>query len=320
MRLSTSMIYQQNMQGITDGLSAWQKTGNQLATNKRVINPSDDPVAASQAVMVRQAQSQNQQYTLARTFAKQNMQLESSILDSVNTAITSASSEVISGGGVKSDDDRNSVALTLQALKDQLLNLANTTDGNGNYIFGGYKTDSKPFVTDASGTVSYAGGTQPISQQVDASRSMNVSHTGNQVFSGVTGDAVKEPDGVTVQSDLFQTLDIAIAALKKPYNNASDADKALIDADLAKANRGLRNSLNNVSAVNSELGVQLKEIDSLDSLGANRDMNNKNELSALVDADIISVTSTYLMQQQSLQAAYKAFTNMQGLSLFQINK
>ncbi|MBB7252140.1 hypothetical protein HEN11_007415, partial [Escherichia coli] len=30
--------------------------------------------------------------------------------------------------------------------------------------------------------------------------------------------------------------------------------------------------------------------------------------------------SSYIMQQTALQASYKAFTDMQGLSLFQLNK
>lgn len=37
MRLSTSIIFQQSMQGVTDGLSAFSKTGQQLASNTRVL-------------------------------------------------------------------------------------------------------------------------------------------------------------------------------------------------------------------------------------------------------------------------------------------
>ena len=68
MRFSTQIMYQQNMRGITNSQAEWMKYGEQMSTGKRVVNPSDDPIAASQAVVLSQAQAQNSQYTLARTF------------------------------------------------------------------------------------------------------------------------------------------------------------------------------------------------------------------------------------------------------------
>ncbi|MDY4315380.1 flagellar hook-associated protein FlgL [Pectobacterium actinidiae] len=316
MRLSTSMIYQQNMQGILNGQTAWQKTGEQLSTGKRVVNPSDDPIAAAGAIMLGQAQSENGQYTLARTFAKQSMSLEESILDKSTTTISSALTEVIKGGGVLSDDDRKSVATSLRGMKAELLNMANSTDGNGNYIFAGYNTDKIPFVEGTSG-VEYLGGSQAISQRVDAARNMTVSHVGSAVFNGTTGDAQAEPDG-SIQSDLFETLDIAIKALETPLADADDVTKASVAAALETANRGLKNSFNNISAVRAELGIQLNEIDNLDAVGKDRDVANKTALSQLQDTDWYDAISSYVMQQSSLQASYTAFQNMQGMSLFQM--
>ncbi|MBS4431559.1 flagellar hook-filament junction protein FlgL [Pectobacterium punjabense] len=318
MRLSTSMIYQQNMQGIVNGQATWQKTGEQLSTGKRVVNPSDDPIAAANVIMLGQAQSENSQYTLARTFAKQSMSLEDSILNSSVITITSALTEVISGGGIKSDDDRKSNATALRGMKAELLNLANSTDGNGNYIFAGYKTDKTPFVDGAAG-VEYVGGDTAISQRVDAARNINVSHIGSDVFNRITGDAKKEPNG-DIQADLFETLDIAIKALETPLDGADDATKTGVEAKLATANRGLNNAINNISAVRSELGIQLNEIDSLDAIGKDRDVTNKSTLSQLQDTNWVEAISSYMMQRDSLQASYTAFQNMQGMSLFQINR
>ena len=53
MRVSTLMMYQQNMGGITNSQSEWLKYGEQMSTGKRVNRASDDPVAASQAVVIR---------------------------------------------------------------------------------------------------------------------------------------------------------------------------------------------------------------------------------------------------------------------------
>lgn len=317
MRISTQMMYQQNMRGITNSQAEWIKFGEQMSTGKRVINPSDDPIAASQAVVLSQAQAQNSQYTLARTFATQKVSLEENVLSRATTAITAAQEKIVSvGNGTLSDDNRASLATDLQGLRDQLMNLANSTDGNGRYIFGGYKTEVPPFAQ-TDGT--YSGGTENITQQVDAARSMVIGHTGDKIFNSVTSNAVPEPDGSKSETNLFVMLDTAIAALNTPIEG-DDVAKAKAAEAIDKTNRGLKNSLNNVLSVRAELGTQLSELSSLDSLGADRALGQTQQMSNLVDVDWNAAISSYVMQQAALQASYKTFTDMQGMSLFQLNR
>ncbi len=109
MRISTQMMYQQNMRGITDSQATWLKYGEQMSTGKRVNRPSDDPISAAQAVVLSQAQSQNDQYTQARTFATQKVSLESSVLSQVTSVITSAQEKMVyANNGTLSDTDRAS--------------------------------------------------------------------------------------------------------------------------------------------------------------------------------------------------------------------
>ena len=317
MRISTQMMYQQNMRGITNSQAEWMKFGEQMSTGKRVINPSDDPIAASQAVVLSQAQAQNSQYTLARSFATQKVSLEENVLNQVTTAIQTAQEKIVSAGnGTLSDDDRASLATDLQGIRDQLMNLANSTDGNGRYIFGGYKTESAPF---AQADGAYSGGTTNVTQQVDASRTMVIGHTGDKVFASLTSNAVPEPGGGTQEKNVFKMLGTAIDALKTPVEG-NDAAKATATAAIDKTSRGLKNSLNNVLSVRAELGTQLSELSSLDSLGADRALGQTQQMSNLVDVDWNAAISSYVMQQAALQASYKTFTDMQGMSLFQLNR
>lgn len=317
MRISTQMMYQQNMRGITNSQAEWMKFGEQMSTGKRVINPSDDPIAASQAVVLSQAQAQNSQYTLARSFATQKVSLEENVLNQVTTAIQTAQEKIVSAGnGTLSDDDRASLATDLQGIRDQLMNLANSTDGNGRYIFGGYKTESAPF---AQADGAYSGGTTNVTQQVDASRTMVIGHTGDKVFASLTSNAVPESGGGTQEKNVFKMLDTAIDALKTPVEG-NDAAKATATAAIDKTSRGLKNSLNNVLSVRAELGTQLSELSSLDSLGADRALGQTQQMSNLVDVDWNAAISSYVMQQAALQASYKTFTDMQGMSLFQLNR
>lgn len=312
MRVSTLMMYQQNMGGITNSQSEWLKYGEQMSTGKRVNRASDDPVAASQAVVLSQAQAQNAQFATARTFATQRVSTEESTLKQVTTAIQSAQEKIVyAGNGTLSDDDRASLATDLQGIRDQLLNLANSTDGNGRYIFAGYKTDTPPF--DSKGQ--YVGGDINVEQQVDSSRSMVIGHTGDLIFDSVTSNAKPDAD-----KNIFTALDTAIAALNTPVADADDTVKDTTAAAIDRTNRSLSNSLNNVLTVRAELGTQLNELDKLDALGDDRALAQTQQMSNLVDVDWNSTISNYTMQQTALQAAYKAFTDMQGMSLFQLNK
>jgi len=89
---------------------------------------------------------------------------------------------------------------------------------------------------------------------------------------------------------------------------------------LTKTSRGLSNSLDNVGTVLAEVGTQLKELGNLDELGAERALGQTSQMSSLVDVDWNSAISSYVMQQAALQASYKAFSDMQGMSLFQLNR
>lgn len=317
MRISTQMMYDQNMRGITDSQSKWLSYGEQMSTGKRVNRPSDDPIAASQAVVLSQSQSQNSQFALARTFATQKVSLEDNVLSQVNAAITSAKEKLVNAGnGTLSDDDRLSLASDLQGIRDQLMNLANSADGNGRYIFAGYKTEAPPF---DSVTGDYNGGTQAIYQQVDTARNMVISHTGQQIFESITSNAKELPGGGYGETNMFKILDSAISALKVPVDNDSAAaevqNKAISDAQI-----GITNTQNNVLTVVADVGTKMNELEKLDNLGDDRALGQTQQMSDLVDVDWNSAISSYIMQQAALQASYKAFSDMQGMSLFQLNK
>ncbi|ANG92411.1 flagellar hook-associated protein FlgL [Enterobacteriaceae bacterium 155047] len=317
MRISTQMMYDQNMRGITDSQSKWLGYGEQMSTGKRVNRPSDDPIAASQAIVLSQSQSQNSQFALARSFATQKVSLEDNVLGQVTAAITSAKEKLVyAGNATLSDDDRLSLASDLQGIRDQMMNLANTADGNGRFIFAGFKTEEPPF--DAV-TGAYKGGAEPISQQVDTARNLVISHTGAQIFEGITSNAKEVAGGGYGETNVFKNLDAVIKALKVPVDTDSAAADALGKV-LSDAQTGITNTQNNVLTVVADVGTKLNELEKLDNLGNDRALGQTKQMSDLVDVDWNAAISSYTMQQAALQASYKAFSDMQGMSLFQLNR
>lgn len=190
MRLSSATIYNQSLSSMLAQESAYQDAAQEVASGTRVVNPSDDSLAAAQAVNVRQAIAANEQYADSRSAISTSLSQEESTLDSINDAISSAMSLVVqANNGTLSDADRESIATSLQGVYDTLVTLANATDSNGNYLFSGYQSQSAAFVEDADGNLIYQGDDNVVTQQVSSTQSMASSDNGATIFLSVSSSA-----------------------------------------------------------------------------------------------------------------------------------
>ena len=190
MRISTVTMYEQSMNSLNQQQGEFMRVGQQIATGRKVVNPSDDPQAASRAVQVAQSMSVTQQYTDSRISARNALSQEESVLNSVSDAIASAKTLMIQAASdTLSDADRASVASDLRGVYETVIGQANATDGNGRHLFGGYQDASEPFVRAADGTVSYVGDTNTREQRIDASRLMQVTDNGQTIFQSVHSSA-----------------------------------------------------------------------------------------------------------------------------------
>ncbi|WP_457943450.1 flagellar hook-associated protein FlgL [Vreelandella alkaliphila] len=190
MRISTVTMFEQSTASINRQQSDFLKVSQQIASGRRVVNPSDDPQAASRAVGVDQSRAMNQQFSDSRVSARNSLSQTESILNSVSDAVTSAKTLLIQASSdTLSDVDRESIASELKGIYETMLGQANATDGNGRYLFGGYKDNAPPFVKSADGNVEYNGDNSSRLQRVDASRLMPVAENGATIFQGVPSGA-----------------------------------------------------------------------------------------------------------------------------------
>ncbi|WP_168013417.1 flagellar hook-associated protein FlgL [Halomonas salinarum] len=190
MRISTVTMFEQSVTSLNRQQSDFTNVGQQIASGRRVVNPSDDPQAASQAVGVSQSLSITEQYTDSRVSARNSLSQEESVLNSASQAISSAKTLLVqAANGTLSDADRQSVASELEGIYNTMLGQANATDGNGSYLFGGSRDDAPPFVQNANGDVTYIGDSNNREQRIDSSRQMPVSDSGDAIFNSVPSGA-----------------------------------------------------------------------------------------------------------------------------------
>jgi flagellar hook-associated protein 3 FlgL len=182
------MLYDSGTSRMMDRSSELLKIQNQMATGRRVVTPSDDPIAASSALLVTQAKDINTQYMTNQGAAKDALSSMESKLSSANDLLIYVKQRAIqSNVGTMTPADRQAIATDIRARFDELLSLANSNDPLGGYIFAGYQSDNQPFVGSIASGVSYVGDQGARTLQVSSSRVMPVTNSGSEVFMEVSG-------------------------------------------------------------------------------------------------------------------------------------
>ena len=189
MRISTRMIYEQGSTQLNNLQSALNRTQMQLSTNRRNLTPADDPIASARALEVTQSQALNTQFVTNRSNATNFLSQEELALKSTTNLIADVQELVVKAGnpGLR-DEERATIAKELEGRMTDLLGIANTSDGAGGYLFGGYKSSTQPFSQTPTGAA-YAGDQGQRELQVGSSRFLATSDSGAAVFeNNMTGN------------------------------------------------------------------------------------------------------------------------------------
>ena len=191
MRISTQNLYNTSTSQLNSLQSALARTQMQLSANRRILSPSDDPVASARALEVSQSLEMSNQFATNRNNAKSSLShVEMSLNSASNLLLDMQQRTVQAGSGALLPSDREALATELEGRLEDLLGVANTTDGAGGYLFSGYKTTTQPFAHTLQG-VSYQGDQGVRQLQVGESRKMPLSASGSAVFeANPTGNGV----------------------------------------------------------------------------------------------------------------------------------
>lgn len=182
MRISTSTLYAEGVAAMNQMQSGLARTQLQIASGQRMQSPADDPVAAARVIEISQSDAANSQFASNRIAAINSLSLEEGILSSVTEVVQYLKERVAEAGNPnQTATSLASMASDLKGRMQELLGLANSSDGKGNYFFSGGQGNVKPFVETAGG-VAYQGDDVPRLIQVAASRQMNSTDSGADIF------------------------------------------------------------------------------------------------------------------------------------------
>ena len=182
MRLSTVQIFQQGVNSILERQAELARTQEQLASGKRVASPGDDPIAAVQVLDISEDLELLDQYRRNGSLAASQIALAESTLQEVTTVLQRVRElSVQANNATQTAETRRAIGVEVSQRLEELVDLANTRDANGEYIFAGFQSDSRPFVSQGE-AVGYAGDEGQRFLQVGAETRVAVRDPGSSIF------------------------------------------------------------------------------------------------------------------------------------------
>lgn len=229
MRVSTSLINHNNTNSILKKQTELFYTSQQLGTGKRVLTPSDDPVASTLAFNAKNKLANIEQYGKNIDYAEKSLRTSESTLDTIHDRLQRVRQLMIQANNdTIGDDGRKTVGLEIRAITDQLEKLVNTKDEQGNYIFSGSKVDTPPFQRQADGSYEYQGDSKERSVQISDSVRSPLNMTGKEIFEDIESALFAASPMTSYPSDANAgTGDITIASGSQaflPGNKIGDFD------------------------------------------------------------------------------------------------
>ncbi len=154
MRISTASAFQRGLDLMQRLQSSLDRTQQQIASGRRILTPSDDPIAAARTLELRESLGRIGQFDRNGGIARNRLNYEETALVSVNDVLQRVRELAIQANNdTQSNETRAQIAVELRERVDQLVTLANQRDGNGRYLFAGTLDETTPVSATGGGFV-----------------------------------------------------------------------------------------------------------------------------------------------------------------------
>jgi len=290
MRVSSNQFYRVNAEQMQSTQSKVAEIQAKLGSGKQMLHPSEDPGKANLISGLVSAKERQEVYSKNVDAGETRLTAESAVLESMTSIMQRVTQLAVqSSNDTLGASDRDVIATEIKALRDELLNLTNTQDLSGSYIFSGNKTGSPAFVEDASGVVNYNGDYGRMEINVSDVRSIAINTLGSELFSAAD----------------FAALDDLVADLRA--NNGAD----------------VRTRLDNVNSINDRLinsyGAMAGRLAAMESQRNVIDETTLRIDELLIrenDLDYAEAVTDLSKESVALQALQASFAKIAQLSLF----
>ncbi len=200
MRVSTSHMQNTGVQNMTGQQQGITDTQTQLASGRKVLRPSDDPPRAARSLDLERAVQSVERFNRNVDMARTRLNLSEATMDQAGDQLQRIRELAVQAANDSQDRrTRSYIASEVRERYQQLVQLANSQDGNGEYLFAGAKTRTRPFSLGPDEKVTYLGDQNQRQVRIGPGRQIAVDNSGFDAFMKVYHgnaqyDAREHPD------------------------------------------------------------------------------------------------------------------------------
>lgn len=230
MRVSTFDMQRQAVNTLLSQQYELNRLQHQLSTGERFSVPAEDPIAAVTVLDLDEALTTTKQYMANANVAKTRLNVaEVSLNDFTEKLQRVRELTVQAANDTVNNKDRQIIAKEIRLIRDGLVELANSKDPDGEYLFSGYQGRTIPFVKDAAGEYVYQGDEGQRLVRVGPSRLVALSDNGKDLFVSIkraqaAESALNAGDGTITVSSITQPRDYQAHHFTITFSDASTFD------------------------------------------------------------------------------------------------
>ena len=206
MQVSTKLFNNQQVRQFGKLNEDIQHKQEKIASGKAILRASDNPVAAAELSAAKEQKDLLSRFEENAYKAQLRLQSGDSAVQeamSVMTRITELATQA--RNPVYDGFSRRAILTEVQALRETMVDLANTRDAYGQSLFSGFNTSEESFVRQPDGSVTYNGDRGV--HQVQVSENVNIA-------TGLDGETVfGRIDTVNGRKSVFEIIDSVIASI-----------------------------------------------------------------------------------------------------------
>jgi len=326
MRVATSTAYSQGVSSMNSQNYKLNKTMLQLSTGKRIVTPSDDPAGAAKVLGLNQAKSRTDQFQKNITTLKSSLQIEeTSLAGIVDTLQRVRELSIQANSDTYDADQRSAIALEIQEHFEAITGFTNTTNGNGEFLFGGFSNRDVPF-ENIGGIVNYQGDQGQQFLQISATRQIASGDNGYDTFMNIRGTDNGDPAVIPASNrppmSVFAIVNELETVLRTSQGTSFPPPPAVptssedFHESMSRIIGNIDVALGRIADAQSAIGARLNAVESQENVNEDYLVQLSTTLSDTQDLDYTEAISRLEQQQVGLQASQQTFTKIQGLSLF----
>lgn len=188
-RISSGMMFTQSVSLMMAKQAKMHHLEQQIATGRKLVSAKDDPVASGAAVGLDRTLASLDQMKLNASSVQNRLGLQENALAQIGDMMGRITELTINANNpALAAADKLSLVTEVEAIRGNLLAVANSTDGTGRYLFGGTADASPPF-SQVGGSVVYNGDQTQRQVEVGPDTYVQDALPGSDVFLRIpTGD------------------------------------------------------------------------------------------------------------------------------------